>query len=154
MNAYATDFGISPLAETSSTRSVVSQEESKMLEISSKFLEKTSTEKMRAIVQLAAQPIIAGEGKMRRIERAAARLGIGIRRARSHWYGEARQVNADEFETAKLRAAELAARLFVRLAALEHIDADLYRHEIDALRNTLGRAGFVDRTRTGTGKDA
>lgn len=149
MNAYATDLDCPPFIVAGDTASSMSRAGSKMVEFSSAFAEKTSTEKMHAIVKIAAQPIIAGESSARSMARAARRLGLGMRRVKSHWYLEAKQVDGDELDKARQTALGIADRLYARVAALEAIDADFYRPEIDATRHMLVRAGFV----TGAGPE-
>jgi hypothetical protein len=78
----------------------------------------------------------------------ARKIGIGHRRARAIWHGEARRIEGHELDA--LRAAAKpkdqnthAVRLFAAATALEAIDADFHRSEIDRLRNlarALGRA--------------
>ena len=73
---------------------------------------------MQAIVRAAAQPAVAGESVKAAIGRAARRLRLGYGRTRSHWYGLARLVSAEEAD----RLREL--RLTLALDRLEQMERE------------------------------
>lgn len=76
-------------------------------------------DEMSALVKEAAEPARVGESVKAAIRRAARRLNMRYGRVKRHWYGEARQVSADEYLNAqqkiehrrKQRAAELRSEL-------------------------------------------
>lgn len=82
-----------------------------------------------------------------RMARVARKLGWNFRRVKSHWYGEARRIDAEEIRSAReaARRAEEAtanaeiAELRLRLARLEALLADshplAFSQAVDAIRH-------------------
>lgn len=58
-----------------------------------------------------------------RIQRAAKALSIGLRRARTFWYGDPASVRADEIERIRSRSKEVLAAYLRRLDAEREITA-------------------------------
>jgi hypothetical protein len=79
----------------------------------------------------AAAPITFRDNKQRAIARAAARLGIGYRRARAIYHGEVRMVEDAEMGAIRARRRELKR---ARLQALSE-EIDRLRAEIGAMEN-------------------
>ena len=111
----------------------------------------TIANEMQAITRHAAEPWLPGESVKAAIGRAARTLGIGYRRARSFWYGEAVAVRAIEAD--RMRAAELALlaqrhrRLMLELAAIKaRLDA---ADEAEA-----GAATLLDQRKAGDRREA
>lgn len=113
-----------------------------MLGISSKSLEMSALAireaqgHLRALVDAhgASVPLKAA------LPSVARKIGLGARRVRAIWHGEARRIDGHELDA--LRAAAKpkeqnthAARLIAAALSLEAIDADFHRAEIDRLRN-------------------
>lgn len=103
---------------------------------------------MQSITRSAAGPWQPGDSVKAAIGRAARTLGIGYRRARSFWYGEAVSVRA--FEADRMRAAEQLLlqqrqrRLMQELAAIRaRLDAS------DQAEDSASAA--VDRRKAGCG---
>lgn len=116
---------------------------------------------MQMICREAAEPWFPGDSVKLGINRAARKLGIGYRRARSFWYGDEVAVRADEAD--KLRAirgamaeakisrleAELANLWVIRNEVLGGQNAHvagvvlgaMAHGSLDAKRSTRGRAG-------------
>lgn len=96
---------------------------------------------------------VAGEGGSieERIARAARKLGWGFRRAKAHWYGEARRIDHHELLAAREAArrreeaaanaeiADLRARLARLEAMLGQVDPDFFGPTRSALREQMGR---------------
>lgn len=101
-------------------------------------------EEIHRLVREAAEPAIPGERVTGAIQRAARALGLSYARARSHWYGLARLVPAEEADALRLARIQLnrerVARLRAELAALE----DKERFYAVALEEGVCRPG-VDR---------
>ena len=77
----------------------------------------TTVSEMQRIVRSAAEPAVPGESVKAALGRAARRLGLGYRRARTFWYGDACSVRAweaDRLRTLQLRLIE------ERLQRLDH----------------------------------
>lgn len=127
---------------------------SNRLEISSEGLENPSkpflsappmpsasiADEMAAIVRQAAAPVQPGESVGALVNRAARRLGLGPRRARAYWYGEVRNVPAEEAD--RLRAARRTVlRDQARDLALTWDRCCADADEIESILQELRRAG-------------
>ncbi len=75
------------------------------------------TAEMQGIVRGAAEPWAPGDGVKAGIGRAARRLGLRYRRARSFWYGERAAVRALEADALRTRNRELLAERRRRITA-------------------------------------
>lgn len=90
------------------------------------------TREMSAIVREAAEPGYAGESVKAAIRRAAFRLALSYRRAKSYWYGDVKLVpahEADRLRKAKRqilrdRASRLNSELEILQLRLQHLDND------------------------------
>jgi ubiquinone biosynthesis protein UbiJ len=91
------------------------------------------------LMRRVAEPAVPGELVAHAINRAARRLGLTRRQAKSYWYGERTHVPADLMDKAREIAAEpsvIEARdelkqlrdRVARLEALLLADADRHRH--------------------------
>jgi hypothetical protein len=104
---------------------------------------------MQTITRRAAEPWLPGDSVKAAIGRASRALGIGYRRARSFWYGEAVAVRAIEAD--RMRAAEQAL-LAKRRQRLEHELAAI-EARLDAA-NEAAAGGVVGVARETAGEDA
>ncbi|WP_425087794.1 hypothetical protein [Stappia sp.] len=112
-----------------------------------KGLEMTTAMEMQEHIRKIGWPSYPDEQVVFRIERAARKLGVSIRRARSYWYGEPATIPADHMdkarrlsrvpveEKARNEFAELQTRIARLEAALSVQDPEFHGPEIDALRN-------------------
>jgi len=106
---------------------------------------------MQAITRRAAEPWLPGDSVKAAIGRASRALGIGHRRARSFWYGEAAAVRAVEAD--RMRAAELLL-LAQRERRLEHELAAIKARLDAADEATAGAAAAVARCQGSGGAQA
>ena len=106
---------------------------------------------MQAITRRAAEPWLPGDSVKAAIGRASRALGIGHRRARSFWYGEAAAVRAVEAD--RMRAAE-ALLLTKRRQQLEHELAAIKARLDAADEAEAGAAAAVARREAGGGGEA
>lgn len=104
------------------------------------------------ILRELAEPWSAGDRVKCGIDRAAKRAGLSYVRAREIWYGNARRIEAGEYERLKSayrRKLEHALQnsiqdVKLQIAQMEsrlrHIDADFHSDNLDFLRQAIGKA--------------
>lgn len=115
-------------------------------------------DEMKAAIGIAAGPRTWDDTRERWLWRAAQRLGIDQRRAKSFWYREARQITATEYLTVKQRIAALQTRIAESEARNAETRSTIRRARI-ALAGGAGRAQreqaqpVGERNRTTGGED-
>lgn len=108
-----------------------------------------------ALIHQVAEPRPAGDSVKAAVGRAARRLGMGITRARSIWYGEARRIESSEMDTMRRVARDRAAHeqhamatvcharelLVAMREALAAVDTHANRAVIAAIDDAIARLG-------------
>lgn len=89
---------------------------------------------MRELVALVAGPRSWTDTRESWIARAARRAGISYRQAKSLFYGEITDRNHKSARLMRDAAAELVGHYETLSTALENVDPDFHRHDIDSLR--------------------
>lgn len=101
-----------------------------------------ATERMAALAEIAGLVTAPGEKQEFRIASAARKLGLGLRRTRAFWHGEARRVDVEEHERARAVVTPMAARLMRNIEAMRRADAEFHAPQIRELETLLAKAGF------------
>jgi hypothetical protein len=110
----------------------------------------SSVAEMSALVREVAEYSAESSNWKERVQAAARALRMPFGRAKRHYYGEARRVDAEEMDRARetvgrLRATEHIRNLNRTAAYLRSVDPDLYGPAIAGIERSLAAAGVLDR---------